>query len=70
MQRSREEDEFILDVLAMRRTKTPGVVAKKFSITKDRVKQICDEIKKADLLASTRKNVEKITDVVLQYPQR
>lgn len=66
---NRDEDQFILDILRLRRDHTPSYISRKFSITKDRIREICCEIMQADLTVSTKKNVEKIADIVLHYPQ-
>jgi hypothetical protein len=66
---TRTEDHFVLDVLRLRRDHTPSYISRKFNISKPRVKEICDEIMRADLSVSTRKNVEKISDIVLHYPR-
>ena len=65
----RYPDEFILDVLALRRSATPSYVARKLKITNLEVRKICQEIQSADIKTSTKKNVENLIDVMLHYPQ-
>ena len=60
----RSEDEFILDVLALRRSQSNARVAKAFSIKPERVREICQSIRKADI----RYSREKIDDILLHYP--
>jgi len=60
----RSEDEFILDVLALRRHMTNARVAKEFRIKPERVREICRTIKEADI----RYSGEKIDDILLHYP--
>lgn len=66
---NREKDEFILDVLRLRRDHTPSYISRKFNITSHHIQSICDEILRADLTVSMKKNVEKMSDIVLHYPQ-
>lgn len=70
MSRHRVDDQFILDVLDLRRQKMPSYVARKFGITRERVIAICAEIRDADIKESTKKNVETMIEVLLHYPHR
>ena len=45
-------------------------VAKKFGITREKVVQICAEIKNADIKISTKNNVETLYEILLHYPHR
>ncbi len=60
----RQRDEFILDVLALRRHQSNARVAKHFGIKPERVREICQSVKEADI----RYSREKIDDILLHYP--
>jgi predicted metalloprotease with PDZ domain len=66
----RPGDDFILLVLHLRRRWSAARVAREMGITPDRVREICQSVREADLKASTKKNVEKTDDIVLHYPHR
>lgn len=62
----RQCDEFILDVLSLRRLQSAASVAKHFNIKIERVREICQSIKDADICYSG----EKTYDILLHYPHR
>lgn len=67
---SRQHDDLILAILDMRRHRMPSHVARKYGVTRERVIQICAEIKAADVKISTKKNVETLYEILLHYPHR
>lgn len=65
-----EDDALILAVLDLRRHKMPAYVARRLGVTRERVIQICAEIRDADVKISTKKNVESLYEILLHYPHR
>ncbi len=70
MNASRQHDDLILAILDMRRHRMPSYVARKYGVTRERVIQLCAEIKEADIKISTKKNVETLYEILLHYPHR
>jgi hypothetical protein len=68
--KTRAHDERTLAILEMRHHRMPAHVAKKFGITREKVVQICAEIKNADIKISTKNNVETLYEILLHYPHR
>lgn len=67
---TRAHDELTLAILDMRRHRMPAHVAKQFGITRERVIQLCAQIKDADVRTSTKNNVETLYEILLHYPHR
>lgn len=63
---ARQKDEQILDILALRRTKPPSYVARKFGLTAEHVIKSCRAIRDADIMYHNRSEAEKI---MLHYPR-
>lgn len=63
---ARQKDEQILDILALRRTKPPSYVARKFGLTGEHVVKACRAIRDADIMYHDKKEAEKI---MLHYPR-
>ena len=62
---ARQKDEQLLDILALRKTRPPTYVARKFGLTGDHVIKTCRAIRDADIMHSK----EEIQKIVLHYPK-
>jgi hypothetical protein len=67
---TRAHDELTLAILDMRRHRMPAHVARHFKVTRERVIQICAQIKDADVKTSTKNNFETLYEILLHYPHR
>lgn len=65
---NRTSDAMILDVLTLRRHMMPSQVARTLGIKREKVIQICAEIRDADIKISTKNNVETLYEILLHYP--
>jgi hypothetical protein len=57
---ARQKDEQLLDILALRQTKPPSYVARKFGLTGEYVVKACRAIRDADVMYSDKKEMTKI----------